>query len=202
MAMATEHACSASSQDHLTPCIVDRLAGDRPDAAFGVWPKDSGFDTITYAQLANVVNGLAWWLVDQLGPGKLEGENREILTYVGPNDLRYTAVLLAAVKAGYGVSTKHGATSVTQGSLLTVETVLLTSPRNSPEAHRALFDRLDCRTLVTTDPAPPAVLPIIEAVKPRTLTAPGLEELLENKHREYTYGKTFEAVRGDPLFIM
>ena len=104
MAMGTEHAPATSSQDHLVPCIVDGLARDRPDAVFGVWPKDSNFYTITYSQLANVVNGLAWWLVGQIGPGKLEGENREILTYAGPNDMRYTAVLLAAVKTGYGVS--------------------------------------------------------------------------------------------------
>ncbi|RAH43173.1 acetyl-CoA synthetase-like protein [Aspergillus brunneoviolaceus CBS 621.78] len=51
---------------------------------------------VTYEVLANAINGLAHWLVSHLGPGK-----GEVLTYVGPNDLPYPALILGAVKAGY-----------------------------------------------------------------------------------------------------
>lgn len=71
---------------------------------YGLWPVapasyEAGFRTITYAKLANVINGLAWFLVEQLGPGK----DNEVLTYVGPNDVRLAALVLAAIKAGYAV---------------------------------------------------------------------------------------------------
>ena len=58
---------------------------------------------ITYGRLANAVNRIAWWLVDNLGVAK----NHETLAYIGPNDLRYPAFILGAVKAGYKVSPAH-----------------------------------------------------------------------------------------------
>jgi acyl-coenzyme A synthetase/AMP-(fatty) acid ligase len=103
--MATEHSRVAQWQADLLPHIVNRLARETPDAAYGLWPVaaasyEAGYRTVTYAQLANVVDGLAWWLIEQLGPGL----DHEVLTYVGPNDVRLTALVLAAVKAGYVVS--------------------------------------------------------------------------------------------------
>ncbi|KAI1212601.1 putative NRPS-like enzyme [Annulohypoxylon truncatum] len=181
--MVSEHARVARWQDDLLPHIVDRLARETPGAIYGLWPVapdsyEAGFRTVTYAQLANAVNGLAWWLVEQLGPGK----DHEVLTYVGPNDVRLTALVLAAIKAGY--------------------VILLTSPRNSAAAHRGLFDVLKCRTLVTTDPMPPSVAPIIEAVKPRQLVVPSVEELLEKPFPHFLLDKTFDQARWDPLFII
>ncbi|KAI0147409.1 putative NRPS-like enzyme [Xylariaceae sp. FL1272] len=181
--MTTEHAQIARWQEDLLPHIVDRLARERPDGIYGLWPvaPDSyaaGFRTITYAQLANVVNGLAWWLVEHLGPG----QRNEVLAYVGPNDVRLVALALAALKAGY--------------------TLFLTSPRNSPAAHRALFESLECRTLVTTDPTPPPALAIVEAVNPRKLTAPSVDELLSTSYPPYVYEKTFQEARLDPLMVI
>ena len=102
--MATEHAKIARWQGDLLPHIVDRLALERPDAAYGLWSiapgtYEAGVRTVTYSQLSNIVNGLAWWLVEQLGIS----ERGETLTYVGPNDVRVTALVLAALKTGYVV---------------------------------------------------------------------------------------------------
>lgn len=85
--------------------MVDRLARETPDAVYGLWPVaptsyDAGFRAVTYAQLANVVDGLARSLVQNLGPG----EDGEALTYVGPNDVRLTALVVASIKAGYMAS--------------------------------------------------------------------------------------------------
>lgn len=96
-----------SQGTELWPQILDRLARERPSAAYGLWPVasdsyDAGFYTITYRQLSNIVNGLAWWIVKQLGAGR--GVRQEVLTYIGPNDVRLTAMILASVKAGYVVS--------------------------------------------------------------------------------------------------
>jgi acyl-coenzyme A synthetase/AMP-(fatty) acid ligase len=90
----------------LCPQLVDHLARERPNTAYGLWPVasdsyDAGFHTITYGQLSNIVNGLAWWIVKQLGKG--QGIQQEVLTYIGPNDVRLTAMILASVKTGYVV---------------------------------------------------------------------------------------------------
>ncbi|KAI1777957.1 putative NRPS-like enzyme [Hypoxylon cercidicola] len=188
--MATQHARVSRLQNELLPHIVDRLARDKPDATcmrqpldiYGLWPVapasyEAGFRKVTYAQLANIINGLAWWLVDQLGTGQ-----GEALTYVGPNDVRLTAFVIAAIKAGY--------------------VLFLTSPRNSVAAHRALFDALECKTLVTTDPIPPSAHAIIGAVKPRVLTAPGVDELFAKSYQPYVYEKTFQEARWDPLWVI
>ncbi|CAN8104584.1 unnamed protein product [Discula destructiva] len=94
----------------LWPQLVDRLAREHPEAAYGLWPVASdsynaGFRTIKYDHLANIVNGLAWWIVKEIGQGQASHDDSgpEILTYVGPNDVRLTAMILAAIKAGYAV---------------------------------------------------------------------------------------------------
>jgi acyl-coenzyme A synthetase/AMP-(fatty) acid ligase len=91
----------------LLPHVVDRLARESPEAVYGLWPAlpnsyDAGYRSISYGQLANVVNGLAWWLREQLGPG----HHGEAVAFMGPNDVRVTALLLAAVKVGYTVSSR------------------------------------------------------------------------------------------------
>lgn len=93
-------------QRELFPHAADRLAREQPHAPYGLWPVaqssyDAGFRTIDYAQLANLVNGLAWWLKKNVRPGR---DALPVLTYIGPNDVRITATLLASIKAGYGVS--------------------------------------------------------------------------------------------------
>lgn len=101
MSVEQKHEDVAQWQDALIPDIVDRLAHERGSAEYGEWVMGSSVVSITYLQLANVINSLAWWLVDQLGSGS--HKSPEVLTYVGPNDVRYSAMVLAAIKAGYVV---------------------------------------------------------------------------------------------------
>jgi hypothetical protein len=84
--------------------ILDGLAVSRPYALYAEYPVSAttyadGFFKVNYAQFANAVNGMAWWLETNLGHGK----NFEPLAYLGPSDIRYNALLLGAVKAGYKV---------------------------------------------------------------------------------------------------
>lgn len=99
----------SDQQRELLPHAVDRLARERPDEPYGLWPVapasyEAGFRTISYAQLANMVNGLAWWIEKHLGTDR---DARQVLTYMGPNDVRLTAMVLASVKAGYAVRTTN-----------------------------------------------------------------------------------------------
>lgn len=87
------------------PHIVDEMALVRPQAVYAEYPTNAnsyvnGFSKLTYTAFANAINGLAWWIVAELGLGT----SFETLVYFGPNDFRQNALVLAACKAGYKVS--------------------------------------------------------------------------------------------------
>lgn len=97
----------SGESDHRTqllPNSFDYYARVKPDAIFAEYTVsptsyDHGYRPVTYKELANIINGLAWWLTEYLGTG-----DGEILAYMGLNDVRYPALILAALKAGYCVS--------------------------------------------------------------------------------------------------
>jgi acyl-CoA synthetase (AMP-forming)/AMP-acid ligase II len=89
----------------LIPHVLDYLAATDPEGLFAEYPFSpvsfqEGYRKVTYSAFANTVNGLASWLRQTLGPPKRE---YEVVAYMGPNDLRYPALVLAAIKAGYTV---------------------------------------------------------------------------------------------------
>lgn len=105
--MAANRAPRSLWRENSLTQIVDKLASEEPSPTYGFWPVDhtsylAGVRKITYTDLSNVVNGLAWWLTKSLGPGKRGG----VLAYYGPNDVRFTAMVLATMKTGHGVSTE------------------------------------------------------------------------------------------------
>jgi acyl-coenzyme A synthetase/AMP-(fatty) acid ligase len=105
---------TASAANDFNPCtqlipnVIDHYARVLPDAIYAEYPVSSmsyedGYRPVTYRALGNAINGIATWLTANLGPG-----NGEILPYVGPNDVRYPALVLGAIKAGYCVSVHNG----------------------------------------------------------------------------------------------
>lgn len=102
--MDSVHSQLSKWQRELLPQMVDRLARETPDTVYAIWPPvvddhEALSRTISYAQFANVINGLVRFLLKQLGHGA-----GQVLTYIGPNDVRLTALVLASIKAGYTVS--------------------------------------------------------------------------------------------------
>lgn len=100
--MATEHAALSKWQDQLLPHTVDHLTTIIPTKTYAEYPLSStsyedGYWTLTFGDFANAINGLAWWLHEKLGPR----DKAQTLAYIGPNDFRYPALVLAANKAGY-----------------------------------------------------------------------------------------------------
>lgn len=90
----------------LIPHTFDHYARVKPDGIYAEYTVspisyEHGYRPITFRDFSNAVNGLAWWLTETLGPG-----NGEILPYIGLNDVRYPALIIAAVKAGYCVCRK------------------------------------------------------------------------------------------------
>ena len=91
--------------DILLPTIIDNRAHVNPERLYCAFvePKhasiEEGLRKVTYGQFANAVNRCAWWLEKELG----KSQNFETLAYVGPSDIRYSIVTLAAVKTGHKV---------------------------------------------------------------------------------------------------
>ena len=109
-------------ENELLPNVVDHLAKVAPTSTWAEYPRssasyDDGFFAITYKDLANAINGLAWWLHDTLGPGN----NHRVLAYIGPNDLRYSALVLAANKAGYLVRKRFSLSIIVKRSSITAD---------------------------------------------------------------------------------
>lgn len=102
--MANDHETAARWQDDLLPHVIDRLAQEKPNVLFGQWVTESSVASITYSDLSNIINGLARWLVEHLGTPSNYSQSPGVLTYIGPNDVRYPALLFAAIKTGYVVS--------------------------------------------------------------------------------------------------
>lgn len=87
----------------LLPQVVDSLAETDPTREYAVYPRSSdlthGFHHVTMRELAQAVNGFAFWLEAAIG----RSTTFETVAYLGSSDIRYTIVLLAAIKCGYKV---------------------------------------------------------------------------------------------------
>lgn len=99
--------CAIGKPMELINHIIDQRAHQSPELLYAEIPLSStrfedGFRKATYSAFANAINGVAWWLSEQLGVGK----QFKTLVYLGPNDLRHNILLFGAVKAGYKVGTQ------------------------------------------------------------------------------------------------
>ncbi|KAJ6028558.1 NRPS-like enzyme [Penicillium herquei] len=180
--MASLDTSDLDPRTQLIPNLVDHYAATKPDALYAEYPTnpmsyDDGYIKINWKAFANAINGIAHWLTETLGPG-----NGEVLCYVGPNDLRYPALVLGAVKAGY--------------------CMFLTSPRNSIAAHKSLLERLDCTTFLTPVPRPPFVGPILEGCSVKPIDIPSLETLLTTEYPHFEYTKTYPEAGLDHLVFL
>jgi acyl-CoA synthetase (AMP-forming)/AMP-acid ligase II len=91
----------------LVPVLIDEIAQQTPKRVFCSIPKSSnlrdGFLDITFQDFARATNRTAGWLEENFG----RSYSFETLAYIGPSDLRYLIMVLAASKVGYKVGTFH-----------------------------------------------------------------------------------------------
>ncbi|KAI4264766.1 MAG: hypothetical protein L6R42_000138 [Xanthoria sp. 1 TBL-2021] len=153
----------------LIPTLVDKRAALTPHnvyAEYLVSPQtyDQGYRRILFTNLANAVNA-----------------------YIGPNDIRYPAIILGAVKTGY--------------AKLKDCQILLTSPRNSLAAHSSLFKYLN-RTIIHS---PATRSPAIDALEQeglgQVIEVPEVDHLLNIAYPPCPFDKTLPDARQKSLFI-
>lgn len=86
----------------LPPVLLDEIAAQDPERVlYSIAKTDKmhdGFQDVTYKTVANAVNRAAHWLKEVLGTGK-----SRVFCYLGPLDLRYMILVMAAPKAGHTV---------------------------------------------------------------------------------------------------
>lgn len=94
---------TTSPDRNVIPNLVDHNATQDPDRIIYTYYSTSDLTEkhdVTNAQFADAVNRAAWILRDAIGEGIL----RQRIAYIGPSDLRYMILMLAALKTGCCVS--------------------------------------------------------------------------------------------------
>lgn len=83
-----------------------------------------------------------------------------------------------------------------------IEQLFLTSPRNSVAAQFNLFDRLNCKVLLSPDPRPPAVAAISDHHSFHVIEVPSVSFLLETEHPHFAFDKSWPEAQSEPLFVV
>lgn len=87
------------------------------------------------------------------------------------------------------------------GLTLAITQTLYPSPRNSIEGTQALFERTQCRALITSSEI--KVEQLLTENGPRHIVIGSLTDLLsESDVAPYPYGKAFEEAHNDPLLVI
>ena len=85
------------------PSLIDEIAARTPGRPFVSLPRsqylEDGFPDITIGDLARAANRCSWWILQELKRSR----SFETLTYIGPQDICYIIMLLAAAKTAYQV---------------------------------------------------------------------------------------------------
>ncbi|KAK7430449.1 hypothetical protein QQZ08_002968 [Neonectria magnoliae] len=164
--------------------IVDNISGSDPSRPFVFIPRTSnpndGCEPVTYGQLSQAVDSVAWQIQKTYGPG-FQHRIRQI-AYIGANDVRYPIIVLGCVKAGY------------QAFLL--------SPRNSTEAQESLLDETGCRIFWHTEPFGPLVKSWIGKRQIQTATVPSVDTMLAAISPPFPYSRSFDEGRWDAAFTL
>ncbi|KAF2462852.1 acetyl-CoA synthetase-like protein [Lindgomyces ingoldianus] len=163
--------------------ILDGMANVKPNATYAHAPispvgYDKGFRRITYHRLANAVNGLGWWITAQIG----RSASFDTLLYLGPNDIRQTAIIFACIKAGYKC--------------------LFTSHRLQLCDTQSLLRSTSCKAILTSDPLGFHIPSIKDGCPLPIYQVPPLNTLLVEDYPSYPYKKPFEQAKHDPFLVL
>lgn len=85
----------------LLPTLIDDIAREDPYRTFAMLSRstsvESGYYDITFHRFSTAINRCAWWIETRIG----RSIDFNTLAYLGPLDLLYHIVTLAAIKTGH-----------------------------------------------------------------------------------------------------
>jgi acyl-coenzyme A synthetase/AMP-(fatty) acid ligase len=101
------YAAVKEGPQRLLPKIVDFNAEAHPTKLYAIFPKfeslSTGLYEFTYKQFADSINYISWWLDESLG----KSQSCDTIAYIGPKDIRYSILAVAAIKTGRKVRIVH-----------------------------------------------------------------------------------------------
>ena len=217
---------STEDRDRIAlPKLLDDIATRYPDRPFVSLPRDNeniacGYHDFSYGDMANAVNRAAWWIVRALGKCSAKG-SFETLHYIGPQDLRYVILILAAVKTGYKVSLLssfalyheycgYGSICDRADQLIwCMDKTLTCHPDASPAEHISLLKATACTLLLHSIPPLPKVQSVLmeKEVDIKTVEVPHLEHWLKEDDGEenleaFPYTKNLDDALHDPIGVI
>ncbi|KAF2501326.1 acetyl-CoA synthetase-like protein [Lophium mytilinum] len=180
------HDAGTSYGRRLVISVIDAIVKSTPERPWASIPLNDddlseGFRDLSFAQLATAINAAAWWLHETIG--KAPSGEFPTVAYLGPRDLRYPIIVMAAAKVGWKV--------------------LLPSLLTSMEAKTHMARETKCKTFICGKALFSAVETLQKEVGgEKTLVVPEFEDLISTKGvLEYEYRKTWEEGKEDPLAI-
>ncbi|KAF9770435.1 hypothetical protein IL306_012028 [Fusarium sp. DS 682] len=171
-------------EHHVLVNLIDDIASKDPDRVFTYTPSScniqDGWKPVTYLQLAKAVDYLAHDISKTIN--KTKGDEFPTVAYIGPSDWRYTAILLACVKAGCKA--------------------LFISPRNTPAVQLSLFDATDCRYLYCTESLQSVMKPCLDERSMEVVIIDTIDHLLNVTPTPFPYNRSLDQARWDPLVVL
>lgn len=170
-------------EKRLLPTILDDRARDTPDRVYASVPKtgklNDGYRDISYRQVANASNRVAWWLERETG----KSTTFETIAYIGPIDLRYVFLVIAAAKVGYKI--------------------LLPLPSNTQEAQVELLEATACKFVIAPKEMQAQWYGVRQAIpRLKSLIITSFDDLIDGTVvAHYPYSKTYDEGKNDPLHI-
>ncbi|KAJ5736726.1 acetyl-CoA synthetase-like protein [Penicillium malachiteum] len=173
------------AQQRLLTKVVDLAAQEEPNRLFAVIPKGlevaDGVQNLTMRGLAQAVNFLCQWIDNNIG----SSGPREVLAYMGSNDVRYCIFLLACQKTGHQA--------------------FLPSTRNSDEAYIHLLKATNCTKFFFNEDRSTRVMEIKNLYPDlKIFQVPATSTILTESSglKSYPYNKTFDEVETDNCCII
>lgn len=104
MASVPSSALPANEVRQTMPEMLEIRRQSEPERIFAKLPMSptkyvGGFRSVTYSEVSKAVSHVAWWLEENIG----KTDAFDTIAYLGPGDLRYSIILLAAIKTGHKV---------------------------------------------------------------------------------------------------
>lgn len=170
--------------ERLLPQVVDQKSKSNPDHVLGLVARSEniskGFSTITYAQIAQAVNFMSYW-IDDIFPN---GRKSEVICFIGTQDFRYWILEIAAIKTGHPL--------------------LIPNIRNATPNTISLLQDTKCTKLLYAAPLATQAKTLADASPERleTFEVPELDFMISQSTQHYSYSKSWNEAKYDIVVIL
>ncbi|KAF2965609.1 hypothetical protein GQX73_g7969 [Xylaria multiplex] len=175
--------CAPAYGRRLMPTVLDDLAARSPARVYAAIPKTNdvkdGFRDITVADVARMVNFIAWWVEGRFG----KSDKFEAIGYIGIADVRGPILFQGLIKSGFKI--------------------LLLSPRNTASTNISLMMQTGCSKLLYASELSPLIDPMrASSLSLCTVAIPSFEDMVASTPKHYPYQKLFEDAQDEPAAVL